>query len=278
MARKGAIEQVGAHYSVDDLEPSILNGLEKAGADLDTLTAEDLAPVDHFHIGGLDATLDLLRLAELEPGSEVLDVGGGLGGPARVLATRVEAKVTVLDATMDYCRIGERLTSLVGLNDRVVFRHGDGCDMPYGEETFDVVWMQHANMNIEDKGALFREMHRVLRPGGRVALHEVMGGPAEPVLFPVPWAGREKISFLRSQEEMRDLVAATGFKEMIWNDVTDSARAFWRKRLAPMAEDGPPPLGTHLLMGTDALQKAQNGVRNLEEKRITIVQAVLERP
>jgi SAM-dependent methyltransferase len=278
MAFEPVVNQVGAHYSVRDLEQSILKGLEKSGANLDVLTVEDLAGVDHFHIGGLDASLDLLRLAEIQPGSEVLDVGGGLGGAARVLATKVEAKVTVLDATVEYCRVGERLTALVGLSDRVIFRPGDGCDIPFGEGTFDLVWMQHANMNIEDKGALFSEMYRVLRPGGRVAFHEVMAGSMEPVLFPVPWAGRLSISFLRRQDEVRDLIATAGFTEVIWKDVTESNLEMWKQRLAATTESGPPPLGVHLLMGTDAPVKAKNVLRNLEEERITVVQAVLERP
>jgi SAM-dependent methyltransferase len=233
--------------------------------------------VDHFHLGGLDATLELLRLADIERGLEVLDVGGGLGGAARILATRTGANVTVLDATEEYCRVGQRLTTMVGLDGRVKFHHGDGSASPFADAAFDVVWMQHTNMNIEDKGALFAEMHRVLRPNGRVAFHEVMAGPNGPVRFPVPWADHQSISFLRPAEEMRDLVSTTGLKEVLWIDVTDSALDYWKARLAASPE-GPPTLSTHLLMGSEARSKSRNVLRNLEESRMAVVQAVFERP
>ena len=278
MAYTGSVDHVDAHYSVEALDEAILDALGSSGKSLDSVTVEDLGPVDHFHIGGIEATLDLLQLAGLRPGSKVLDVGGGLGGAARLLATRIEATVTVLDATSEYCRVGQRLTDLVGLDDRVTFRHGDGCNMPFAEQSFDAVWMQHANMNIEDKGALFGEMYRVLHPGGRAAMHEVMAGATEPVRFPVPWADRESISFLAKQDAVRALVAGAGLKEVVWNDVTEAALQLWRRRLATIAEHGPPPLGTHLLMGPEAPAKAANLLHNLEERRISIVQAVLERP
>lgn len=278
MSHGVAVEQVGAHYSVDDLERSILSALKESGADLDFLTVEDLAPVDHFHMGGLEASLELLRLAEIDHGSEILDVGGGLGGAARLLARKLDATVTVLDATGEYCRVGQWLSTLVGLEERVLFRHGDACDMPFGDASFNVAWMQHANMNIENKQGLFEEVHRVLRPGGRIAFHEVMAGSNGPVVFPVPWAGDQSISFMSSQGEVRDLLGAAGLKEVVWKDVSESSMTFWRKRMAESAESGPAPLGTHLLMGGDAGQKAKNVLRNLDEHRITVVQAVFERP
>jgi SAM-dependent methyltransferase len=278
MARSGSVDPVDAHYSVEALEEVILEGLESSGKSLDAVTVEDLGPVDHFHIGGMEATLELLSLADLQRGADVLDVGGGLGGAARLLGTRIESRVTVLDATSEYCRVGEQLTDLVGLSDRVAFHHGDACNMPFSEQSFDIVWMQHANMNIPDKAALFREMFRVLRPNGRVALHEVMAGANQPGRFPVPWAGRQAISCLAPQEEMKALIAEAGLKEVLWNDVSETALHSWRQRLAAIAEQGPPTLGVHLLMGADALEKAQNVLRNLDEDRVTVVQAVLRRP
>lgn len=278
MVDTSRVEKVAAHYSVGELEGTILEALAASGKSLDSLSVADLAPVDHFHLGGIEATMDLLGLAEVRPGSEVLDVGGGLGGAGRILATTVDATVTVLDATAEYCRTGDRLTALVGLGDRVTFRQGDGCNMPFDDASFDVVWMQHANMNVADKAGLFREIVRVLRPGGRAALHEVMEGPNQPVHFPVPWAGMESLSFLVSQEEMRALISNCGLKEVVWNDVSDAALRSWMQRLALVAKEGQSPLGTHILMGADAGAKAQNVRRNLEEERVTVVQAVLERP
>jgi ubiquinone/menaquinone biosynthesis C-methylase UbiE len=156
------------HYGRGDLGAAIVAALGAAGKDPNTLTPDDLAPVDQFHIRGQEATLELVRLAELEPGAHVLDVGGGLGGPARTLAVTVGCRVTVLDLTEEYCRVGADLTQRAGLADRVSFRHGDALALPFEAGSFDAVWTQHSSMNIADKEALYREAHRVLRPGGRI--------------------------------------------------------------------------------------------------------------
>ncbi len=271
------IASVGAHYGQAGLEERILAGLAADGGPQDRLAPERLAPVDQFHMGGRDATLELLRLADLGSGLRVLDVGGGLGGPARTLAVEIGASVTVLDATEEFCRVGARLTELVGLAGAVAFDHGDATRMPYGDGSFGAAWVQHATMNIEDKERLAGEIHRVLRPGGRLALHEVLAGPAGPVRFPVPWAPGPEISFLRSPGETRALLTATGLAEIAWRDATAGALAWWRARLAAGA-GGPPPLGLHLLLGPEAPAIARNVVRNLEEGRIVVAYGVFERP
>ena len=266
------------HYDRDDLGEAILAGLRAAGKDPDGLTPGDLAPVDQFHIGGRDATLDLTRLAGLRRGTEVLDVGGGLGGPARTLASEFDARVTVLDLSDAYCRTGELLTERTNLSERVSFRHGNALDLPFADASFDVVWTQHSSMNIADRERLYAGFQRVLRPGGRYAFHEVMAGPNQPLHFPVPWARQPEISFLRPAVEVRALVAAAGLRELAWVDLTDASIAFWRERLAAAAgQPGPPPLGMHLLLGADAPAMFRNTLRNLEEGRVEVVQGVFER-
>ncbi|CAA9452538.1 MAG: hypothetical protein AVDCRST_MAG80-2450 [uncultured Rubrobacteraceae bacterium] len=146
----------------------------------------------------------------------VLDVGGGLGGPARNLASEIGCSVEVLDVTEEFCRAGEILTTRTGLGDLVSFRHASALDMPHPDASFDVVWMQHSSMNIADKERLYAEIHRVLRPGGHLALHEIMAGPVTPIHFPVPWARGPEISFLRPPEEVRALITGIGFEESAW--------------------------------------------------------------
>lgn len=278
MAGELSVGLVDSHYTVESLDDKILRALQDSGKDLGALTVEDLAPVDNFHMGGLEATQQLLELADPASGSEVLDVGGGLGGPARLLATRLQSAVTVLDATREYCRVGARLTDLLGLGRQVSFRHGDARAMPLADEAFDLVWLQHTNMNIDDKPALFAEVARVLRPGGRLALHEVMTGEVPMNRFPVPWAEEPSMSFLASQERFRSGLAEVGFTEVAWNDVTDASLSWWKRRLAGAAEQpAPPPLGIHLLMGSQTPAMAGNMVQALEDGMITVVQAVLER-
>ena len=208
----------------------------------------------------------------------MLDVGGGLGGPARTLATELDCRVTILDLSETYCRAGELLTQRTGLADRVMFRHGNALEMPFPEGSFDAVWTQHSSMNIDEKERLFAEIRRVLRPQGRLAIHEIMAGPVQPIHFPVPWARGPEISFLRPAAAVRELVVTTGFHEVTWVDVSAAGIVFWRERLAAAAApSSPPPLGLHLLLGSDLPTMARNTLRNLEEGRIEIVQSVFER-
>jgi sarcosine/dimethylglycine N-methyltransferase len=274
-------ERINAHYARQGLGDSILDGLRAAGKDPAQLTPDDLAPVDQFHTRGKRATLELAHLAGLHAGQQVLDVGGGLGGPARVLAAALQCRVTVLDLTAEYCRAGEMLTARTGLQDRVSFHHGSALSMPFAAASFDVVWTEHSTMNVADKERLYAETARVLRPGGRLALHEIMAGPVQPLHFPVPWAPDTAISFLRAPAEIRALLAAAGFSELTWRDMSEPSLAWFQRPPRPGAAAGPaapPPLGVHLLLGPSFGTAVGNLVRNLAEQRAVIVQAVLERP
>ena len=269
--------QIGAHYDRPGLGEAILRALTAMGKDQEHLTPVDLAPVDEFHARGLTATRELALRAGISSGARVLDVGGGIGGPARILAAEHGARVEVLDLTEEYCRTGEMLSRLLGQDGRVSFRHGNALDLPYSEESFDVVWMQHASMNIEDKERLYHEAYRVLRPGGRLALHEILAGPVQPPHFPVPWAKGSEISFLRTPEATRRMLKEFGYVERIWHEATDESTAWFRERLGPGAPETP-PLGIHLVLGNDVRTIFRNVVRNLEEGRIRVVQGVWKRP
>ena len=270
---------VGEHYARDDLAAAILTALREAGKDPNSVTAQDLAPVDQLHTRGKDATLELARLAGITLKMQVLDVGGGLGGPARTLATEIGCSVEVLDVTEEFCRAGDILTTRTGLGDLVSFRHASALDVPHPDASFDAVWMQHSSMNIADKERLYAEIHRVLRPGGHLALHEIMAGPVTPIHFPVPWARGPEISFLRPPEEVRALIANVGFEESAWIDETTSAIRWFRERLAAAdaASGELPPLGLHLVLGTNLGQMFRNLARNLQENRVVVVQGVFER-
>jgi SAM-dependent methyltransferase len=269
-------QALDAHYGRPDLWQAILAGLRAAGKDPEALTPDDLAPVDEFHTRGRQATLELADLVGIRRDERVLDVGGGLGGPARTLARAFGCHVTILDLTEEYCRVGEELTRRAGLADRLRFRHGDALHMPFDEGTFDVIWTHHSSMNVEDKGQLYREAHRVLRPAGRLALHEIMAGARSPIHFPVPWARDPGASFLGDPEAIRALLGAVGFEELTWADVSAPAVAWFRERLA-RAVAAPPPLGLHLLLGEDFGVMFANQARNLEEDRIRVIQAVCRR-
>jgi ubiquinone/menaquinone biosynthesis C-methylase UbiE len=266
---------VNAHYAPSDLGARILDGLRAAGIDPDHLRAADLAPVDQFHTGGKATTRQLASLAEISAAERVLDIGGGIGGPARLLAQEYGCEVTVLDLTEEYCRVGAMLTERVGLSDSVQFRHGSALDLPFDDGSFDVVWTQHSSMNVADKARLYAEIARVLRPGGRLALHEIMAGEVQPVYFPAPWSRSPETSFLQTPGEVRRLISESGLRELAWVDTTAASLDWFTQRVATATTL--PPLGLHLLLGEITAAAMQNTVRNLREGRIAVIQAVFER-
>lgn len=270
-------QAIQAHYARSDLGDVILAALKKAGKDLDQLTPEDLAPVDEFHIRGRAATLELAKAAGLDSTKRVLDVGSGVGGTSRCLAREFECRVTGIDLTDEYCRAAAMLTSKTGLKDLVDFRQGDATNMPFQDHSFDVVWTEHVAMNIPDKRRLYREMYRVLKPGGTLAIYDILAGPSGPVLFPVPWARTPDTSFLVSPDELRDLLQETGFKVSNWSDTTDVARAWFVSLAEKIRKEGLPPLGFHVLLGADFPTMAQNQRRNLEEGRIVLAQVLAKK-
>lgn len=270
--------RVNEHYGRPKLEQEILAALRAAGKDLNHLAPDDLAPATEFHVGGKEATVALAQLAGFGPGTRVLDIGGGLGGPARTLASEFGCQVLVLDLTEEYCRVGERLTARTGLSGSVTFRHGNALAAPCSDGTFDAVWSQHCAMNLADKKGFYAEIHRVLRPGGTLAFQEVMAGAVSPIHFPVPWARTPQMSFLADPNATRAQLAAMGFEEKAWLDVSAPALEAYRQRLAASSAASPPPLGLHLLLGDDFGEMTHNQIRNLEEDRIVLVRGVFMRP
>jgi len=267
------------HYGVAGLGDELLEALEAAGKDLDALTRSDIASFDEFHIRGLEATREVADLAGVAAHARVLDVGCGVGGPARTLAAEFDCEVVGIDVVEEYCRAATLLSDRVGLTDEVHFRHGNALDLPFQDETFDVVWFEHTLMNIEAKALAFEEARRVLRPGGRLVLYEICAGPGGDTVFPVPWASDGSLSYLAHPERLRELAFELGFDEVAWRDVTAPSLEWFRDVVASMESrppDAPRPLGLNLLMGAETPVKATNVVRNLEEERIAVVQGAFE--
>jgi SAM-dependent methyltransferase len=262
-------QTINAYWGRNGLEQAILDALRAADKNLDHLTIDDLAPMDHFHGGGKRATVRLARLAGLSPGTRVLDVGGGLGGPARTLAVEFGCQVTSVDLTASYVRAATALTARLKLGERVTHRAANALEIPFDDGVFDVVWTQNSGMNIADKDRLYAGFHRVLRAGGRLVLQEPMAGPVQPLVFPVMWARDAATSFLRPPEQMRELIEAAGFRTRAWDDVTEEIER-------PGAAS--PAYSIQRLIMGDALADIRHaGERNRAERRSVMVQAVFER-
>src|SRR5262245_13931537 len=260
---------ISKYWGRENLGQAILDALVAAGKNLDALTINDVAATDHFHGGGMPATVRLARLAGLHPGMQVLDVGGGLGGPARTLAVEFGCRVTAVDLTESYVRAATMLTERLRLTDRVKHHVGNALALPFDDSAFDVVWTQNSGMNIADKEQLYAVFHRVLRLGGLLAIQEPMAGPIQPPVFPLMWARDPSHSFLRSPAEMRELIERMGFRARAWDDITAETAG------PPTA---PPRHAVQRIIMGDALEAiTQAGQRNREEGRIVMVQAVFER-
>lgn len=275
MAAPDYVQGVSAHYGRRDFEAGVLDALRGAGKNLDALTADDLAPLTHFNPSGMQASLALARLAGLGADTEVLDLGSGLGGAARALATTFGCRVTGLDLTAECARAANALTARVGLADRVQFQQGNALDMPFADGSFDLVWTEQFAMHVADKERLYGQVYRVLRPGGRLAMREFVAGPVQPVLYPVPWANDASISFLRSADELRALLSSIGFTEVAWEDLTAASLARLQAP-APAAPARLPNAGD--LLHQDGVAAIREGIRrNHAENRVLIVQAVFQR-
>ena len=266
--------EIEEHYSDGGLLARVLEALRAQHGNLDALTRDDLSPLDEFHTRGRVATRELAELAALEPGTRLLDVGSGLGGPARFLAAERGCDVTGVDLVSDFCQVASELTRLTRLEERARFQQGNALALPFADSSFDAVWTLQAQMNIADKRGFYREIARVLRPGGRFVFQDICAGNGEPLDFPVPWATEPGQSHLAAPAEIRALLVELGFEEHIFRDISDATRAW---RAAHPAPPTPPPLDTHLIMGPRAQEKSRNSAGNLARGRIAFVQGVFTR-
>ena len=268
---------VQQHYGRGRLAERLLAALEAAGKNPASLMRDDLAPFEELHTGGRQATRELATLAGLEPNMKVIDIGCGIGGPARTLAAEVGCRVTGVDLTAEFCETARLLTERVGMSEGIDFQEGDATDLPFGDAGFDAAILEHVTMNIQNKHKLFAEVHRVLRPLGRLALYEIVAGEVSPIHYPVPWAEDERISFLLSGVDMQAPIEDAGFSPLVWRDVSEFAIDWFRGMIdSARHHHARPPLGIDLIIGESAPQKIANLLRNLEEDRVRVVQGIYE--
>lgn len=260
----GTEQTVAQHYTHGALERAVLDALRATGKDPDRLEPGDLAPVDEFHIGGRQATVDFAGELGVARDMHLLDIGSGLGGASRYFAHVLGCTVTGIDLTEEYVRVAQALSVRTGLAGRVSYRHGSALALPFPAGTFDGAYMLHVGMNIADKAALFAQVRQVLKPQGVFGVYDVMREGEGALAYPVPWAGSSETSFVESSPTYARLLAAAGFEVLAQRSRREFAITFFRELRARIAQSGAPPLGLHLLMGATTPQKIANMVSAIE--------------
>ena len=270
-------QDVTAHYRHGDLEQALLAAAAAMGKDPTNLGVDDLMGADEFHIGGAQATSDLAAQLALKPAMHLLDLGSGIGGPARHLAATHRCRVTGIDLSSEYVTVAVNLTGRMGLSDHVNFREGSVTALPFNDATFDGATLLHVGMNIADKRALCAGVHRVLRPGGFFAIYDVMRtGPGD-LVFPVPWSSIAETSFVEPPETYRAALTDAGFTILAERNRLAFARDFFAALRARQTQSGPSPLGLQIVMGPTTSQKIANMIGLLDRGVIAPTEIIAKR-
>ena len=264
---------VQAHWARPGVLARIDAALTELGHDPQNLSPEILATLEHLHSGGLATAREQAKRIALSKDSRVLDVGCGIGGPARYLAHTYGCRVDGIDLTPELIETGRVLTKRCKLADHVKLRLGNALDLPYSDQTFDVVWCQNVSMNIADKAGLLAGVYRVLKPGGLFTATEYSVGPGGDIIFPVPWAYDASINFLESEDVMRAQCHTAGFRILEWLNYSNKAIEHYERMLS-----APPKLTGRLIFGDDAPERQRNSQRNLIEGRTIFWMITAERP
>lgn len=269
-------QRIETQYLRANLYEDIVSRLKEQDIDLNQVTRAHIAGVDEFHVRGVAVTKELVQELDFT-NLKVLDVGCGLGGPARMLADEFNCTVSGIDMSHDFIDAANKLSALVKTNGFTEFVQGDALDLPYSDNSFDVVWTQHVQMNIEDKAKFYREIDRVLKPGGSFIYYDIFRMGDNNVNFPVPWADSDEVSFLQTKDNMNAILTNLRFVKTQTKDQTEKGATFFRGMLEKIKISGPSKLGLNVLMGASTKEKIGNILNGLETGKIELESGVYKK-
>lgn len=270
---------ISRHYERGNLLGRLQTALLDDGVDPERPTIEALAPFDHFHGRGLEATRELADALDVAATDHLLDVGSGIGGPARYMAHRFGCRITGIDLTHEFCEVARHVTRVLGLESLIDFEQGNALSMPFADASFDGAYSMNVSMNIAHKLQFYEEIHRVLRPGAWLVLSELAQGPSGSPDYPTPWAETAESSFLVTLSETLEGLESSGFTVQNSRDTAEEAMAFSaRSRALVDRGEKPPHRAVQLIHGDQAAEAMSNTISGIKESRLIPVEIFCSKP
>lgn len=270
---------IETHYTHGDLLKTLELVFNELGQMPDSVTMEQLAAIDEFHIGGRQATTHLIEQVQFADQVKLLDIGCGLGGTTRYLASHYDSQVIGIDLTAEYLNVGKLFNQNLGLTDKINLLQASALSLPFAEQTVDGVTMLHVGMNIEDKQKLFSEVFRCLRKKSYFLIYDVMQSNEGEIFYPLPWSSTAKNSYLASIETYQKALIEAGFEiHKINNRREFSINYFNQQAEVIKADRVKPTLSLQTLIRDDAKSKFSNLIQQIKSNVLAPVEIIAIKP